>query len=145
MDKNVLRNKKVLGGQEQRDWNKYARKWMNKTRQQILMKLAGYGLKDQMVLVRDGLRRESLMRSMRVKMSKNEEGSINKLSFSFARHGFFIDLGVARGYPKGGSSRSKMEWLFVIQNAQNDMVKKVTQYYGDEYVGAMRKFYGNKD
>jgi hypothetical protein len=76
--------------------------WGQATVDNMLRQLASMGLEDKLVLINklERKRRKSLMRSLKTKL-KLKDGELDRISFSFIKHGIFLEHGVGHRRPKG--------------------------------------------
>ena len=134
--------------------DKKVRNWSTETRRKLLFQLASLDL-DQKKELLDRLR--AAKRSSRIRFSKNKsgnleaiheeqllksvrsgvrkkQGEIEKVNFSFARQGIFIEHGVGRGRPVRSAKANafKQPWLSVIlPPAIEELADLLAEEYAD--------------
>ena len=70
--------------------------------------------------------------------TKEEYGAIERVSFTFERHGVFVHKGVSRGHPIT-SPREKIEWFNpVIERYVPELANKLAELNADAAVDATK-------
>jgi hypothetical protein len=104
--------------------------WRKMTVQKLQRRLAGLGLKERATLIKSvkgSLRRRNL--------------EIEKVAFSFARHGIFLEYGVGRGRPVKSpqAEAAKKPWLADTLPGQIDELAKIlAEEYADITANELR-------
>lgn len=97
------------------------------TRQELLFKLAAFGLKDRAEIS------ESLYSSVR-NLLRKRNGDIEGVGWSFARHGIFFERGVGKGRPVGSAAAAKAAnpWLYpTLDSSINKLADLLAEEYAD--------------
>lgn len=81
--------------------DKEIRAWGKLTRKNLLFRLAALGLKDRARLAQS--KDPKLYKSLK-SHARRRNGELEKVGFSFARHGIFLEHGVGKGRPVGSSN-----------------------------------------
>lgn len=112
------------------EFNERVEKWANTTNQAILFRLTALSLRG----------RGELSRSLKYKV-KYADGQAYRVSFSFARHGIFIHLGVGRGSPKTAPVRPRRDWIRLpIDQHLEELADIAAEYYGDKAMSQISDF-----
>ena len=118
-------------GDRLEEMDKEIRAWARLTRKKLLFRLAALGLKDRERLAsQDG---PELYKSLRSSVRKRNL-EIEKVGFSFARHGIFLERGVGKGRPVGSAAASQAAKPWIkpsIEPALETLAKALEQGYGD--------------
>ena len=113
--------------------DKLVEDWGKATVTKMLRRLAGMGLKQKLVLINSTERkkRQSLMRSLKIKL-KRREGILERISFSFIRHGIFYEQGVGRGRTKGSGNVKTNPWIKPVLDAEiEELSTLIAERYAD--------------
>lgn len=125
---------------------KKARRWGTLTRKQMLRRLAELGLHDRVQVSKEVTRlrivrsssgkaslkkEEFLMRSVRSGI-RYQHGALDKVWFSFERHGIFLEHGVGKGRPVRSTQAlaAAKPWLSVILPHR---IEELAEILSDEY------------
>ena len=117
--------------------DKEIRAWSRVTRKDLLFRLAALNLEERVRLSDE----VSLKKSLRAKIKK-KSGEIERVAFSFARHGIFLEHGVGKGRPVGSAqaNRYKKPWLsIVLPDAIENLADILEEEYAD-IIAAELKF-----
>lgn len=105
------------------------------TRKKLLQKLLSLGVNDKVRLARS----KHLTKNIRSKLKK-KDGEIERVAFTFLRHGIFLEHGVGRGRPVGSTAanQSAKKWLSaVLPGAINDLADLLEEEYADVVVAEL--------
>lgn len=134
-----LKNSKHVGDRIEA-MEREVKAWSNLTKDKILRRLASLGLKDRAKLQKSGsIKRETLYNSIR-NSSKNKDGQLERITFSFARHGIFLEHGVGKNRPQGSASAAKAarKWITnVLPDEIEALADLLEESYGDIAAGTL--------
>lgn len=119
-----------------------ARGWAQATRKQLMFKLASLNLHQKAAVLGDQqlADRIGLQQSIRA-FTYRFQGALDRVAFSFQRHGIFLEHGVGRGRPKGSESaaRNAKPWLRpVLDPAVDGLSDLIADAYADITAGSLR-------
>ena len=103
--------------------------WGKLTRKALLFRLNSLGLQDRVKLVGQLKLRKSLRSKARKK-----NGEIERIAFSLAKHGIFLEHGVGKGRPVGSAKAQKFAkpWLKpVLDPAIENLANLLEQEFAD--------------
>lgn len=125
----TIKNKRDLADALE-NLDKEVRAWSKLTRKKMLFQLASLGLKERARVESES---PGLYKSVRSSVKRNI-GEIESASFSFARHGIFLEHGVGRGRPVRSPQAiaSKKQWLApTLPDAVEALADLLEQRYAD--------------
>lgn len=117
--------------------------WLKKTNSQLLFKLGTLNLYQKSKLMSSLRRRKPkdiLTKNLGYKLNK-VRGEVSRLSFSFVRHGIFLERGVGKNRPVNSSAAksSAKPWLEpVLKPAIEDLADSLAEFYSDEIADEIR-------
>lgn len=115
--KSILRQRLVALGLDER---RAAKRGQSRLRKQLVSKVSNTA-----VLVKDQYLIESLGSSLR-----RSGLEVEKVSFSFARHGIFLEIGVGKNRRKGSGNEAPKQWIVTILPRQ---IEELGYILGDAY------------
>jgi hypothetical protein len=101
----------------QREFNKAATNWGRSTRSRFLMELRNQNFAPRQV--KDN---EQILRLGTGMKARKQQGDVVRLTFPFARHGIFQEIGVGRGRRKGSGKEVSKPWIEPTFNATMPML-----------------------
>lgn len=110
--------------------------WRKLTVRQLVRRLGNLGLKERARLADEKTLKKSVGSSIRRK-----DLEIERVAFSFARHGIFLEHGVGKGRPVGSTqaNRARKPWLSIIlPGAVDNLAKILAEEYADIAVEELR-------
>lgn len=117
----------LLARQEQ--FRKDVRQWSRITKKELLFKLESLDLRGRKKIGDTRPLKKSLRNSVRTR-----GGEVERVSFSFVRHGIFLEHGVGRGRPvrSAKAKASAKKWLSeVIPEQFDELADIIEESYGD--------------
>jgi hypothetical protein len=108
--------------------DKEIRAWAQLTRKKLLFRLASLNLQERVGLLNELF---SLRNSLGYRVDKHN-GNIEKVAFTFPRHGIFLEHGVGKGRPVRSpkAQASKKPWLSVVLP---DAIEELAEILAEEY------------
>jgi hypothetical protein len=95
--------------------------WAENTKGQLLRKLAKLGVKEK----------SKLVKSLKTKF-KQKDGELERVSFSFTKHGIFYERGVGRGRGIQSGKTKPNPWLKPILDAEiEQLADLIAEKYAD--------------
>jgi len=119
------------------------RAWLIATKKQLLFKLASLDLNQKSKVIGDIKEKgaaKPLTRSVSYKLNK-VRGDLDRLGFSFPRHGIFIERGVGKGRPvnSAAAKAAARPWLApVLKPAIEDLADSLSEFYSREIADELR-------
>lgn len=95
--------------EHQKEFNRLAEDWGRSTRSRYLMELRQLPFSERVMWATRGSK--DILRGRVQLRLKRQYGNVYRVSWPFARHGIFQELGVGRGRRKGSGKEKPMPWI----------------------------------
>lgn len=111
--------------------NQYVKQWSAQSAAMLRKRVRSLTNKNKHAYIK-ALKRKRLAQSIRYK-NQYRFGEVERITFPFARHGFFIAVGASRGHKYKENPRKKIDWYnFIFEDRMEELADKVSEHIGDK-------------
>lgn len=113
------------------DLNKYVKSWSAQSANMMRKRIRRLTNSEKHKYLK-AKKRKRLAQSIRYK-NEYRYGEVERITFRFEKHGFYIAVGASRGHKYKENPRKKIDWYsFVFEERMEELADKVASITGDE-------------